>query len=280
MKKIWQTILAISAACLMLGILAVAAEVPSLEVVTTGQEAKAGETVTAEISINHNPGVAAIFFHIDYDKTRLELVGYEGQQLTGWTVGIGGGENAVWVASKNRSENGNCLKLKFRVLESATNGAATIGIKDLELLNIDEEAIKATTVAGEVKVIGSPTSGDEGTSTGRDNKAGDGGVNPVVPAEKPVGGQTEMTPGSSASEGAQNERQTDCTSHVFVDGVCVICGYKLPAEETFDPVTPPKQPEEELPATTNPTIWYVTASVVVVIIGIVIATQRKKNKVA
>ena len=166
------------------------------------------------------------------------------------------------------------------MLESATNGAATIGIKDLELLNIDEEAIKATTVAGEVKVIGSPTSGDEGASTGRDNKVGDGVVAPAVPAEKPVGGQTDMTPGSSASEGDQNEQKTDCTGHVFVDGVCVICGYKLPAEEAFEPVTPPQQPEEEPTTATNPTIWYVIAAVVVAIIGIVIAAQRKKNKAA
>ena len=98
-------------AALLLCVPALAAETPRLKIEVPGQNVKPQEEFAVTLSLHDIPSIAALGFHISYDKTRLELTGYEDAGLTGWMVGIGQGEGAVWVNEKGWSGDGSCLKL-------------------------------------------------------------------------------------------------------------------------------------------------------------------------
>ena len=152
MKRIWTMLLAALMLCSSLVIPAMAAGEPSIKVAVSTQEAIQGDELTAELIVSNNPGVAVMNFSISYDKTRLELTGYENGQLTSWTVGIGSGEKAVWVDENGWDGNGSCLKLKFRVLDNAKTGAASITISNLDITDIDENEVTFSVTAGSVTV--------------------------------------------------------------------------------------------------------------------------------
>ena len=152
MKRIWTMLLAALMLCSSRVIPAMAAGEPSIKVAVSTQEAIQGDELTAELIVSNNPGVAVMNFSISYDKTRLELTGYENGQLTSWTVGIGSGEKAVWVDENGWDGNGSCLKLKFRVLDNAKTGAASITISNLDITDIDENEVTFSVTAGSVTV--------------------------------------------------------------------------------------------------------------------------------
>ena len=153
MRKI-KYLLALAA--LLLCVPALAAETPRLKIEVPGQNVKPQEEFAVTLSLHDIPSIAALGFHISYDKTRLELTGYEDAGLTGWMVGIGQGEGAVWVNEKGWSGDGSCLKLTFRVRQDAIEGTASIGITDLEAYNAKEEAVALAVTPGGLYVQGAP----------------------------------------------------------------------------------------------------------------------------
>ena len=74
MRKI-KYLLALAA--LLLCVPALAAETPRLKIEVPGQNVKPQEEFTVTLSLHNIPSIAALGFHISYDKTRLELTGYE-----------------------------------------------------------------------------------------------------------------------------------------------------------------------------------------------------------
>ena len=123
---------------------------PTMTVATVN--GSAGKEVTVGISIENNPGIAGMTFALDYDKTRIELVGYEDSGMKGWTIGV---ENAgaSWAEIADYTDNGEILKLKFRVLDNAADGMAHIRIIELETFNSDEKEVKTVAASGGVNVI-------------------------------------------------------------------------------------------------------------------------------
>ena len=123
---------------------------PTITVATVN--GSAGKEVTVGISIENNPGIAGMTFALDYDKTRIELVGYEDSGMKGWTIGV---ENAgaSWAEISDYTDNGEILKLKFRVLDNAADGMAHIRIIELETFNSDEKEVKTVAASGSVNVI-------------------------------------------------------------------------------------------------------------------------------
>lgn len=74
MRKI-KYLLALAA--LLLCVPALAAETPRLKIEVPGQNVKPQEEFAVTLSLHDTPSIAALGFHISYDKTRLELTGYE-----------------------------------------------------------------------------------------------------------------------------------------------------------------------------------------------------------
>jgi len=133
-----------------LGMPAHAAGGPVLTVSTA--EGSAGETIALDISLNTNPGIAAISFQIVYDKTALTLTGSEYAGLTDWTVGVGAGEKAVWVNENGSTATGTILRLKFLVLDTAPQGKTEVTLSDLLLADANENLITGTVTAGGITV--------------------------------------------------------------------------------------------------------------------------------
>ena len=109
--------------------------------------------VVIPISISNNTGVAGMNFKINYDKTRLQLTGFEDAQLTGWMVGVGSGEKANWFDENGSGVNGDILFLKFMVLDTAEDGFAQITVTGTDIVNANEEEVSVTVVPGGIEVI-------------------------------------------------------------------------------------------------------------------------------
>ena len=92
-------------------------------------------------------------FKINYDKTRLQLTGFEDAQMTGWMVGVGSGEKAIWVDENGSNVNGEILSLKFMVLDTAEDGLAEITVTGMDVVNVDEEDVSVMVVSGGIEVI-------------------------------------------------------------------------------------------------------------------------------
>ena len=151
MKKI-IALLASLMLILSLAVTAFAAET-ILTVETVNGTFKAGDEVTVGVKLSNNPGIAGMTFALDYDKTRIKLIGYEDSGIKGWTIGV---ENAgaSWAEAKNYTGNGEILKLKFKVLNDVESGFAKISIIELDVFNLDEEPVANSTVSGGITVKG------------------------------------------------------------------------------------------------------------------------------
>ena len=187
MRKI-KYLLALAA--LLLCVPALAAETPRMEIEAPTQSPKPQEEFAVTLSLHDTPSIAALGFHISYDKTRLELTGYEDAGLTGWMVGIGQGEGAVWVNEKGWSGDGSCLKLTFRVRQDAIEGTASIGITDLEAYNAKEEAVALAVTPGGLYVQGAPAKPTNPASPGTADSSQPGTPTASTPEQMNPAGQT------------------------------------------------------------------------------------------
>lgn len=151
MKKIIAMLMA-TMLIVAMAVTAMASEA-SIAVDTVKQEAKIGDEVSVSVSFNNNPGIAGISFSIEYDKTRLELVGHENSGINGWTVSVENG-GASWAEASNYTGNGEILKLKFKVIDNAPGGFAEIKLTEVKAGNLDEERVEFVAVSGGITVKG------------------------------------------------------------------------------------------------------------------------------
>ena len=209
MKKTWIMSFIVLVLSHMLCVSALAVDNPSLEIKVSEQYITPSAEITAELIISNNPGVAAMNFHIAYDTNRLQLISFEDGQLSGWMVGIGEGENAIWVDENGWGGTGSCLKLKFRVLDDAEPGMTTITITDLDIVDIDEEPVKFSVDSSSVII-----------------HDGYGEKRNVDANQVPSDGKGE----DSATERYHNSEEMDeaemHVEHVFDGDKCTVCGYE------------------------------------------------------
>ena len=113
MRKI-KYLLALAALLLCVPVLA--AETPRLKIEVPGQNVKPQEEFAVTLSLHDIPSIAALGFHISYDKTRLELLECE-MAPEGFNLYINK-ENgkAVFVGAADYIEDGTLLNLRFKVL--------------------------------------------------------------------------------------------------------------------------------------------------------------------
>ena len=112
-----------------------------------------GKEVLIPISISQNPGFAGINVKIDYDKTRLQLIGSDDTAGLDWTVNTGNNAGVVMASTRNYTKDGEILLLKFKVLEDAPDGFAKVSLFNVDVLTIDEKPISVTVSSGGVEVI-------------------------------------------------------------------------------------------------------------------------------
>ncbi len=87
------------------------------------------ETVTIEVEMKNNPGIMGMAFSIAYDNDAFEYVKYENGWLSGMTVKDHpdkGHVIFVYVASSDKTNNGNMLSVSFKIKQKAAPGKHTI----------------------------------------------------------------------------------------------------------------------------------------------------------
>lgn len=138
MRKI-KYLLALAALLLCVPVLA--AETPRLKIEVPGQNVKPQEEFAVTLSLHDIRSIAALGFHISYDKTRLELLECE-MAPEGFNLYINK-ENgkAVFVGAADYIEDGTLLNLRFKVLENAEDGLAEITLAVQEALNVSENKV-------------------------------------------------------------------------------------------------------------------------------------------
>ena len=220
MKK--RMIGALLALCMIVGLL------PSLgafaldddakpQLIVSTETAKPGDDVTVNISTANNPGFGVITMPIHYDKDKLEYIGFENAGLTSWTVVT----SAVWVGDEDSHFNGVILKLKFKVLDSAEEGLASVSVecRPGDVYNYAEEPIMFDVVSGGVEVqrvhhytaaVTEPTCTEKGYTT-YTCRCGDSYVDDYVDAlGHDFGAWTVTKPATCTQEGEHTRACSRC----------------------------------------------------------------------
>ena len=228
MKK--RMIGALLALCMIVGLL------PSLgafaldddakpQLIVSTETAKPGDDVTVNISTANNPGFGVITMPIHYDKDKLEYIGFENAGLTSWTVVT----SAVWVGDEDSHFNGVILKLKFKVLDSAEEGLASVSVecRPGDVYNYAEEPIMFDVVSGGVEVqrvhhytaaVTEPTCTEKGYTT-HTCRCGDSYVDDYVDALGHDFGEWTVTKAATCTEAGEETRAVSALGHKWDDGV-------------------------------------------------------------
>lgn len=112
----------------------------------------AGRSFTVDLTLDENPGIMGLSFHLDYDSSVMEFVGAEDGALTGWTVNAK--KNIlVWDDDREHTNTGCLLKLKFRLKEDAAPGETRIGLTDLDVGNYNEDSLFFQIRSAQVTVL-------------------------------------------------------------------------------------------------------------------------------
>ena len=144
MKKLLKFVLALTMCAIMMPMTVIASGSGSVTV--TSGTAKAGQTVSVDVSITGNPGVAALVVEPEYDPSVLTLVSITGSGLQ-WTTG----KAASWSDAANTTYTGKILTLNFTVNENATRGTTSVGVK-IDASNYDEEIVSFSVSSGTVTI--------------------------------------------------------------------------------------------------------------------------------
>ncbi len=241
MKKIIAMLMAIMLIAAM-AVTAMASEA-SIAVDTVKQEAKIGDEVSVSVSFNNNPGIAGISFSIEYDKTRLELVGHENSGINGWTVSVENG-GASWAEASNYTGNGEILKLKFKVIDNAPGGFAEIKLTEVKAGNLDEERVEFVAVSGGITVKGvckhvnTEVRNEKAATCAAEGYTGDTYCKDCKEFVK-KGEATPKNPQNHIGETEiKNEKKANCVEKGYTgDTYCKGCGVKLSdgKETAIDP---------------------------------------------
>ena len=132
-----------------------AAKEPTLTV--SSVLAKAGETVELDVSIQNNPGINTFSLGFDYDKSQLQLVDVAINNQLGGQFAYS--KKAVWLNGKDVTYNGNILKLKFKVLDDAKSGKATVNLtySSGDISNYNEKDVNFKVAPGTVTIESNST---------------------------------------------------------------------------------------------------------------------------
>ena len=155
MKKIVSFCLAV-VMIFSLNIVAFASGTPTVSV--SSATAAPGETVRLKVSIANNPGINTFSFGFDYDASRISLTNVE--LASGVPGQFAYSKKAVWLNSKDTTENGNYLVLTFKVLDNAIDGDAPVNVtyNSGDISNYNEDDVNFQISAGKITVKGSSSS--------------------------------------------------------------------------------------------------------------------------
>lgn len=127
------------------------------QIIIENKTASAGKTVTVNLFVKNNPGFNAASIKIDYDMTRLQLLGAELSEefSNGTNVSYDNLPYLTFVRGSNIDSDTNMMTLTFEVLDTAVVGDAYISLlyEEGNISNTDEENVNFKIVDGKITVI-------------------------------------------------------------------------------------------------------------------------------
>lgn len=184
--------------------------------VLTASDANAsvGETVTITVSLSNNPGINWNSFYVDYDSSKLQLVGAQnGSVLNSWdsySVTQADGTYLVTAhtsSTKNTSKDGTVAVLTFKVLAGASGSDCTVSLTPKECYTSTGSSVadvNVTAYSGMITVSGSKPSGNTDT----DSKPSDDQPSSEDKEDTSSDGTTTDTKDDSASSSGSSSQNT------------------------------------------------------------------------
>ena len=121
----------------------------SPEIIISSAAALTGDTLTLEMRLVNNPGVAGLVLTLDYDTSVFELLTVTNGTLI---AELDHGLNLSWNMDGNCTDDGVLCTLTFRIAENAPAGSYSISAKFREACNYELEDVVFTVTAGQVEV--------------------------------------------------------------------------------------------------------------------------------
>lgn len=119
-------------------------------IVISSATAGSGDTLTLEIRLENNPGLAGLWLSVQYDDSVFTLLSVEnGEALAHMTAG----RNLLWDNDDDYFEDGLLCELVFQIAEDAPAGSYEIGAVLFEASNKALEPVSFAVVAGQVQVV-------------------------------------------------------------------------------------------------------------------------------
>ena len=113
-----------------------------------------GEEVVINVDFLNNPGINSYTLSINYDAERLQLLSADPDPAVGGQFAFS--KKAVWLASADTTYSGTFLTLKFKVLENAAAGEASVSVSynPGDICNRNEDDVNFAVTGGYVTVGG------------------------------------------------------------------------------------------------------------------------------
>ena len=154
MKKIISCILALLLILTSINstaIFAVDVETPTISFDTV--ETEAGETVTLQLSIDNNPGIAGLAVSLKYDTNVLSLTETKkGTLFSGFTAA----KNFAWDESEDVTADGILATFTFKILETAASGEYNIEVIVRSCTNENLDDVICNVQNGKITVKSKP----------------------------------------------------------------------------------------------------------------------------
>lgn len=157
MKRAIAYLLAI-ALCLFPVSVSVSAETVQPEISGVAAAGKPGETVTVEVAITENPGVAYLKLKVDYNADKLTLISAENTGLLPGRFVTSPNTSVrpyvlTWSSAANAVEDGVIVKLTFRIAEDAPMGDTQVSLTVAECYTDTLEDVTLATLPATVSVL-------------------------------------------------------------------------------------------------------------------------------
>lgn len=165
-------------------------------------QTEAGDTVTLELTLDNNPGVAAVSVYLDYDAAKLRPLSYEISREANRRFMISLANefagSVMMVALKDVDYSGVIAELSFEVLADAA-GDAQVSVSSVQLCNFNDEVVDCRSEGGVVSIENDGAAASEsGTET------------PATPDDSAAPETDEST--ANRDDGAQNSPAANSTT--------------------------------------------------------------------
>lgn len=277
MKRIAIALCAALLVCMSLSALPAVGAAGTLKASVSSASGAVGESVTLNVNITANPGVAGFWLELTYDKTKLKLTGVSGGAFSGTTLPdpASATQNISFLTAdtKNTTATGKVASLTFQILSGAS-GSLSVTLRNLEVKDKDLQSVGFSVSAGKITVKAASSSKPTSSASSKPvSSAASSKPASSAASSKPVSSAVSSAPASSAAEPVS---EPDVTSQEEPDEP-----QESTPQESSLPAAADTQPELPQGGNTAPLVAVILlglAGAGCIAAAVVLACKRKKER--